>query len=269
MFSLVVTCCESETELLSAELWERGAAGIEEISLPGSRCRLRAYFEAADGLEEAFAPYGARLETVPDADWELAARQAWPAFPLGRRLYLAPEWDESPTPQGRLRLIVHPGQALGTGAHPATQLCLEALDESLVAGETVLDVGTGSAILLSAALLLGAGRAAGCDIDFDSIRIARRNLQSDGRIAGLFCGSARAVRPKAFDVIIANINTAAHESLAEEYARLAPRRLILSGFPERDSGAVEAALRRRGYAVMARLGKEDWRCLILCGEDRS
>lgn len=269
MYSLVLTCPENEVERLSAELWERGAAGIEEISLPGSRCQLRAYFESPEGLADAFAAFDRQVEPVPDVDWEAVARQAWPAFPLGRRLYLAPEWDESPAPAGRLRLAVHPGQALGTGAHPATRLCLEALDAHLETGQTVLDVGTGSGILVSAALLLGARMAVGCDIDFASLEIARRNLHADGMKAGLFCGSARAVRGGAFDLVVANINAAAHETLSDDYARLAPRLLILSGFPERDAPAVEEAMRRRGYRMEAARAEEEWRCLILCRDDRS
>jgi ribosomal protein L11 methyltransferase len=269
MFSLVLTCSENEAELLSAELWEQGATGIEETSLPGSRCQVRAYFENPEGLAEAFAAFDGHLEKVPEVDWELVSRQAWPAFPLGSRLYLAPEWDESATPAGRLRLVVHPGQALGTGAHPATQLCLEALDAWLRPGQSVLDVGTGSGILVSAALLLGARMAVGCDIDSSSLEVARRNLQADGRMAALFCGSARAVRPGAFDVVVANINAAAHESLAEEYARLAPLLLILSGFPERGRPRVEEAMGRLGFITESSLAKDDWRCLILCNGDRS
>lgn len=269
MFSLVLTCPENEAELLSAELWERGAAGIEEIALPGSRCQLKAYFESPEGLAEAFAGFGAHLEPVPEVDWELQSRQAWPAFPLGGRLYLAPEWDESPVPEGRMRLVVHPGQALGTGAHPATQLCLEALDAWLQPGQSVLDVGTGSGILVSAALLLGARTAMGCDIDFAALEAARRNLQADGRTAVLFCGSARSARAGAFDVVVANINAAAHESLAGEYARLAPALLILSGFPERDRQRVEAAMRASGFRAQTALEKEEWRCLVLCNGDRS
>ncbi len=265
MFSLVLTCSEQETEQLSAELWERGAAGIEEIPLPGRRCQLRAYFENPEGLAEAFAAFDRRVEPVPDVDWEAVSRQAWPAFPLGRRLYLAPEWDENPTPAGRLRLVIHPGQAIGTGAHPATRLCLEALDEYLQPGQTVLDVGTGSGILVSAALLLGARMAAGCDIDFASLEIARRNLHAGGLAAALFCGSARAVRARVFDIVAANINAATHESLAEDYARLAPRLLILSGFPERDAPAVEKTMERFGCRVSARRAEEEWRCLILAG----
>lgn len=269
MFSLVLTCSEREAEALSAELWEHGAAGIEETTLPGGRCQLRAYFKNPEGLAGAFSAFDPRREPVPDIDWENSWRQAWPAFPLGRRLYLAPEWDESPTPRGRLRLVVHPGQALGTGAHPATRLCLEALDSRLQPEQTVLDVGTGSGILASAALLLGARTAAACDIDFDSLLIARRNLLSDGRCASLFCGSARAIRPRAFELVVANINAATHTALAGEYARLSPSVLILGGFPERDAPALESLMRRQGFLSEAMLESDEWRCLVLCNAGRS
>lgn len=268
MYSLLLTCQESEADLVSADLWDRGAQGIEEIPLPGGRCQLKAYFESPEGLAEAFAAFGGRVERVPETDWETAARQAWPAFPVGRRLYLAPEWDGSPTPQGRLRLVIHPGQALGTGAHAATQLCLEALDAHLAAGERVLDVGTGSGILASAACLLGAGLAVGCDVDFRALESARANAQSDGAAVHLFCGSARAVRSAAFDVIVANINAATHEQLAPEYARLSPRLLIVSGFPERDAAAVGHALHAFGFQTADTLAREEWRCLVLCRGDR-
>jgi len=269
MFSLVLTCTEPQAEFISAELWERGATGIEEIPLPGGRCRLRAWFETPDGLAEAFAAFGGEVEPAPEVDWEAVSRQAWPAFALGRRLYLAPEWDESPTPAGRLRLVVHPGQALGTGAHPATQLCLEALDRFLQPGRSVLDIGTGSGILVSAAHLLGAGFAAGCDIDWQAVQIARRNLHSDGVAAALFCGSARAVRARAFDVIVSNINAAAHEQLAPEYRRLSPRLLILAGFAEQDVPSLEKLLVRDPFRLADTLAREEWRCFVLCNDDRS
>jgi ribosomal protein L11 methyltransferase len=269
MYSLVLTCSGEEVEFLSAELWERGAQGIEEVALPGGRCQLRAYFENPEGLAEAFAAFDRRIEPVPEIDWEAVSRQAWPAFPLGRRLFLAPEWDESPTPPGRLRLVVHPGQALGTGAHPATQLCLEALDEYLRPGDRVLDVGTGSGILASAASLLGARLAAGCDIDFPSLEAARACLRSDGAPARLFCGSARAVRAGAVDLIVANINAVTHEQLAPEYARIRPRLLAVSGFEQRETPFVEQALHARGFRTVKTLSREEWRCLVLCCGDRS
>lgn len=269
MYSLFLECPEQEAELLSAELWEEGATGIQEDPLPGARCQLRAWFEDPTGLLARFAPFQPRLESEPEIDWEAACRQAWQPFNLGRRLYLAPEWDENPTPRGRLRLTIHPGQALGSGAHPATQLCLEALETSLRGGDTVLDVGTGSGILASAAVLLGARRAIGCDIDYHSVAIARSNLFHDSVPPLLFAGSTRAVRSASIDIAVANINAVTHETLAREYARVCRRRLVLSGFPDRHTPRVAAALKDCGFSVADTLTRQEWNCLVLCREETS
>lgn len=269
MYSLYLECPEQEAELLSAELWDEGASGIQEDPLPGSRCLLRAWFDDPTGLLQRFATFHPRLESEPDIDWEAACRQAWQPFNLGSRLYLAPEWDENPTPRGRLRLTIHPGQALGSGAHPATQLCLEALESHLRPADTVLDVGTGSGILASAAVLLGARRAIGCDIDFHSVAIARSNLFHDAVPPLLFAGSTRAVRTSSIDILVANINAVTHETLAAEYARLTRRTLILSGFPDRHAARVSRSLAAAGFTVRATLARQEWICLVLCKEEAS
>lgn len=260
MIALSLECVEQEAELVSAELWERGAAGIEEESLPGGRTRLRAWFDTRAGLVEQFRAYAPSVVEEPARDWERESRQAWAPFAVGERWWLAPEWDESPAPRGRLRLTVHPGMALGTGAHPATQLCLRALEREAIAGKRVLDVGTGSGILLSAAALLGAQAAAGCDIDAVSAHIAAANLARDGVAAAVFAGSMRAVASGAVDAVIANINATTHEVLAAEYTRVARRRVILSGYPARHARRVVEAMAARRWAVAEALEQEDWRC---------
>jgi ribosomal protein L11 methyltransferase len=264
MYSLFVECADSEVEMLSAELWEEGATGIQEDSLPASRCQLRAWFEDPAGLLQRFDHYRPRLEADPEIDWETASRQAWQPFTVGKRLYLAPEWDEGPTPRGRIRLTIHPGEALGTGAHPATQLCLEALESHLRARDYVLDLGTGSGILTAAASHLGARRAFGCDMDPRSVHIARRNLLADGLPPHLFAGSTRAIRSRSVDVVAANINALTHQTLAAEYARISRRLLILSGFPDRNCSKVSEALEPFGYRVLDTLTRNEWICLILC-----
>lgn len=263
MYSLYLECAEQESELLSADLWEHGATGIQEDALPNARCLLRAWFDEPGRLLDQFAPFNPRIEPEPDVDWEAACRQAWRAFDVGRRLHLAPEWDEDPTPRGRLRLTIHPGQALGSGAHPATQLCLEALEATLLPADTVLDVGTGSGILLAAASLLGARRAIGCDIDQASVAIARANLIADAVPPLLFAGSTRALPALSVDVIVANINAVTHAHLAPEYARLARRVLIVSGFPTRQAEPTTGALAQHGFSLAGTLSREDWTCLIL------
>jgi ribosomal protein L11 methyltransferase len=263
MYSLFLECLETEAELLSVELWEEGAAGIQEETLPGARCRLRAWFVDPSGLLQRFSSFRPRVEADPNIDWELHSRQAWRPFEVGRRLYLAPEWDESATPRGRIRLTIHPGMALGTGAHPATQLCLQALDKHLVPSDTLLDVGTGSGILTAAGLRLGSARAYGCDIDPASAATARANLLRDALPAAVFAGSTRAVRSLSVDVLAANINAVTHETLAAEYARMARRLLVLSGFPDRYVPRIERAMRLEGFRPIDTLARQEWVCLVL------
>jgi ribosomal protein L11 methyltransferase len=168
-----------------------------------------------------------------------------------------------------LRLTIHPGQALGTGDHPATQLCLEALEKHLPPSAVVLDVGAGSGILMAGAALLGARHVAGCDIEYDSIAVAYRNLLTDALPPHVFAGSTRAVRAQSVDLLVANINAVTHETLADEYARVARRCLILSGFPDRHAARVRAALQGRGFDVVETIEKNEWVCLVLCNEDNS
>ena len=271
MISLSLECADGEVELISAELWDRGASGILEESMPGGKCLLRAWFESGDGLVEQFAAWRAHIAEEPDADrdWEAETRQAWQPFALGTRLWLAPEWDESATPPGRLRLMVHPGLALGTGAHPSTQLCLEALERHVRTGDHVLDVGTGSGILMSAAYLLGARKATGCDMDKDALGVARVNLMRDGVPARLFAGSTRAIRGAGVDLIVANINATTHKTLAREYWRIARRVLIVSGYQTRHAERMGQTLDKTGWRLEEQLQKEDWICHICCREDRS
>ncbi len=257
MFRLTLTCAESERELLEAELWERGTSGVAEEELAGGGWLLKAFFDQrsdAAGLER-FHP---AWEREPDTDWEALARACWPPLIVGERFYLAPAWRDDPTPEGRLRLEVHPGMACGTGYHPATQLCLEAMESELRPGGTVLDVGTGSGILAEGARLLGAGRVAACDIDPAAVGIARANLGTASGVL-LFAGSVRSVRAGAADLVVANINAVTAASLAAEFRRvLKPGgAAIVSGFEERERARVQAA-----FPAARSLEREGWVCLV-------
>ncbi|MBC7857128.1 MAG: 50S ribosomal protein L11 methyltransferase, partial [Pirellulaceae bacterium] len=128
----------------------------------------------------------------------------------------------------------------GTGAHPATQLCLLAMERSLFGGCRVLDVGTGTGILAQAAYLLGATPVFACDIEHASSVIARRNLELDLVHLPVFTGSVRSVASGSIDFAIANLNVATLKTLAQELGRvLKPGGLrILSGFREEEEAEV-------------------------------
>jgi ribosomal protein L11 methyltransferase len=228
MFSVEIECDPEGRDLLIAELWEQGSAGIVELD----ERRIRAFFE--DDRLRAIYPNGAWRQEE-DRDWVRAAREKLPPMLVGSSFFLAPEWCADPTPHGRLRISVNPGMAFGTGAHETTQLVLEALEDHLRPGAVVLDVGTGSGILARAAELLGAGRVYACDTDPVAVDIAGR----------AFVGSADAVRSGVADLVVANINPEAIIGLSEELMRvLRPGgTALLSGFERNEVDEVKAAYR--------------------------
>ena len=113
-------------------------------------------------LEPLAEPFGLPLpqghwDDVADEDWSLSWKQHWQPDPVGDGLLILPAWLEVPPEHGeRLVIRMDPGSAFGTGSHPTTRLCLEALEKAPPVGALVEDLGCGSGVLGLAALGLGA-----------------------------------------------------------------------------------------------------------------
>ena len=159
MFSLEIDCDPDDRDLLIAELWEQGSAGIVELN----PVTVRAFFEDGANRAALLATLSRRrgVREEEQRDWVQSARDLLQPMEVGARFFLVPEWRDDPAPAGRFRIVVNPGMAFGTGVHETTRLCIEALEDFLRPGMTVLDVGTGSGILARAAALLGRGQGVG------------------------------------------------------------------------------------------------------------
>jgi ribosomal protein L11 methyltransferase len=257
LYSLLLHPSFESEDLLIAELQDCGTAGISEED-----AGLRAFFEDhqdAVSLLQRFAQFSPELREEKPTDWERVTHQAWPPLAVGKRFYLVAPWDAAtPTPPGRLRLEIYPGMACGTGRHPATQLCLQAIERYVTPGARVLDVGTGSGILSAAATLVGAGRVIGCDIDAEAVHIASERVA-----VPVFVGSCEAVRSQWADVIVANIDAATLERIAREIERVRKPDsiLILSGFPESDIP--------EGFSPREELSLGEWRCFVCLSDFHS
>ena len=142
------------------------------------------------------------LRSVPDEDWVAKSREQFGPIRASEHLWIVPTWRVPPEPDA-VNLVLDPGLAFGTGAHPSTRLCLQWLERNIAGGETVLDYGCGSGILTIAALKLGARRAVGVDIDPDAVRTARANARRND-VAGEFLEGCAPLTFTA-DVVIANI----------------------------------------------------------------
>ncbi len=158
-------------------------------------------------IDDSF-DYTIEYQPIDEEDWA----HAWKAFfwpqEITSRIVVKPTWRDFEKKPEQLIIEIDPGMAFGTGTHPTTSLCLKLLEEHLPAGGTVLDVGTGSGILLIAAAKLGASQLTGVDVDAMAVDVARKNLnqnQVDPSIFILEIGDLVQKVTGIYDVVVANI----------------------------------------------------------------
>ncbi len=260
----------AEHDRLIGELHELGTLGVEEQESPSGTAVWVAYFEsgfsrskdlrALGDAERGIAITGP--EPVPDADWDLEWRRGLAPRRIGA-LWIRPSWFAAP---GEPELAIDPERAFGTGEHATTRLALALLLESTRAGDSLLDVGTGSGILALGALRIGAARATALDADPVACRTAARNAARNGLALALACGTPAVLHAGArFDLVVANVLWVRLAPFVSRLAAHARRALVLAGFLERERAEVEAAVRACGLAVESRASEsqsgEEWGAL--------
>ena len=231
---------------------EPGASQVETLALIAAR------------MEAAGIPYTVETEGVEQEDWQNGWRKYYHPMEIGSRLAVVPSWQQYDT--DRVKLILDPGLAFGTGGHETTSLCLEALDEQVRGGERVLDIGTGSGILAIAALKLGAASAEGVDIDPVAVRTAGENAALNGVQDKLtvLVGDLSDKASGTYDIITANIVANAILSLAPAVPGLMAEgaTFIASGIIDSRKDEVIAGLKKAGLAVVEVKEKRGWECIV-------
>jgi ribosomal protein L11 methyltransferase len=195
--------------------------GFEEVDRPDGT-ELAAYTDAA-GEERLWAFFAGARGADVEGGWE----DRWRAFhrPVRvGRLWVGPPWEAPP--DDALTVVVDPGRAFGTGSHPTTQLCLQAMQQ--LDPSSLLDVGCGSGVLTIAAALLGFGPVLGVDVEGPSIEATNDNALANGVGATVEARLVRAdERLPAVDTTVANISLEAVEALPP---RIDTRTLVTSGY---------------------------------------
>ena len=214
------------------------------------------------------------MTTLAETNWEESWKDSYPPQCVGEKLIVLPYWLADSDESGRLPVSLEPGLTFGTGAHPSTQMVMEAMEEAVTPGCSCLDLGSGSGILSIAALRLGAGSAIGVDIDPKAEDNDRENAAYNGFAAPAFTAYTGnvtadkklmdALRQKHHHLVLVNI-------VADVIIGLSPvlpdfltpdSTLILSGILDSRLDDVLAALKTAGLTVIRIRSKEDWRCVI-------
>ena len=276
-------CIEDQQEFESfleenREYWDYIDEGLQQELQGLSRVKL--YIEDTDTrsletLRRFSQDRGLSMteKLLPDTDWSESWKDNYPPQEVGRDLVVLPYWLADTYEGSRKQVILDPGLTFGTGAHPSTQMVMEAMEEHLIPGDRCLDLGSGSGILSITALRLGAKEALGVDIDPKAEDIARENAGYNGFSAPAFTaltgnvtadkGLMERLSQKEYGLVLVNIvadviiglSPVLPEFLGEDTV------LICSGILDTRLPEVLEALKQAGLAVTGIREKEEWRCV--------
>ena len=262
---LTIATSSRWVDLLTDALAELGTLGLQVND--GDPITIVAYFEGGDNLDVVERVIRSRLDdrciqkgtvtiahgTVPPTDWETQWRQTLSPVRIGRRWLVRPSWHSSDA-FDRETLIIDPKMAFGTGTHATTHLCLVELENLVSPGMSVLDLGTGTAILAIASVKMGARPVVAVEIDPVAVECARENLvlnHADESVR-LITGTLDDVEPGRFDVVMANIEYRTLVVVASDIReRLHPGGVaVFSGILDMEADAFAERLRSAGLRVL-------------------
>jgi ribosomal protein L11 methyltransferase len=288
LIRLAVRCAPAQAELVLAELTVLAPNGVEEERGPGyveyaiyggeGELPELGEIEAAagDGLVEVVST------EVPD-DWADRWQDFHKPLLVGGSLWLRPSWEEPR--DDAIDVVVDPGRAFGTGAHPTTRLCLELLLELAEGGEAngpLTDLGTGSGVLAIAAARLGWDPVHAYDHEQAAVEAAATNAEANHVDLKLKRANLRDALPELAPTTVANMTAPVLREIAEqlreggrgrarrslpavapESPHPSPHHLILSGLLPNELDEIAAAFVPADLTEIDRRQDGDWAALYL------
>jgi ribosomal protein L11 methyltransferase len=270
---LLPLVAEGLLALGGASVLEEGESATTFLLPPADPDAFAAHARA---VLEAALPAGSAVTMAwrwqDNEDWAARWKQGLAPRRISQRLVVKPTWCEWNAAPGETVLDIDPQMAFGTGEHATTRGCLRLLDTVVRAGDRVLDVGSGSAILAIAAAKLGAAEVLAVEHDPDANLNARENLQlndAEGRvrIVEAMADDALLAGLGGFDLVLANILSSVIRPLLPAFRRTlggsADGRLIVSGILRIEHETVVADAHAAGFQLLRADEEEEWWSALL------
>jgi ribosomal protein L11 methyltransferase len=254
------------------EAWGETAEGSSEHHavkgfFPGGRLSQKHRHKLETGLAYLENEHGILsrmvIDRLDEADWSNAWKAHFHTEKISQHLVIKPSWQDYEARAGEIVLEIDPGMAFGTGTHPTSRLCLNLIETCLKPEDSVLDVGTGSGILMIAAAKLGARKVCGIDKDWLAVDIAKTNLKRnriDPEKSALICGHLIEAIGGSFDLVVANILTEAVIVLLDDINKVLSKNgcFLCSGILKKNQNSVTDKLKALDFEIINIYSKEEW-----------
>lgn len=208
-----------------------------------------------------------KTAVVDEEDWATAWKQYYHPVKISERFTIVPTWEDyTPVKTDELIIELDPGMAFGTGTHPTTVMCLQALEKVVKTDDVVIDVGTGSGVLSIGAALLGARKVHALDLDEVAVKAARENVELN-RVSDrveVFHGNLLDSVSAPADIVVGNLLAEIILSFTDDaFSIVKPGgKYITSGIIGFKKDEVKEALEKSGFTIDEVLMMEDWVAII-------
>ncbi|WP_227935465.1 50S ribosomal protein L11 methyltransferase [Alkalihalobacillus deserti] len=207
-----------------------------------------------------------QIAEVHEEDWATAWKKYYKPVKVSNSITITPTWEEYEPTENEMIIELDPGMAFGTGTHPTTVLCIQALDKYIKGGEEVVDVGTGSGVLSIAAAKLGVKNVLALDLDYVAVESASLNVNLN-RVQDVVTVKQNNLLEDVngqYDMVVANILAEVIVRFVQDAAAvLKPDGVyITSGIIKRKKQEVKDALVKGGFTIEEVVEMDDWVAII-------
>ncbi|MEK5106629.1 50S ribosomal protein L11 methyltransferase [Cytobacillus sp. FSL K6-0129] len=207
------------------------------------------------------------ISEVNEEEWATAWKKYYHPVKISKRFTIVPTWEEyTPVSSDELIIELDPGMAFGTGTHPTTVMCIQALEHIVTSGDHIIDVGTGSGVLSIAGAMLGAENITALDLDEVAVRSAKINIKLNKvqDIVEVSQGNLLDNITVQAEVVVANILAEVIVSFTDDVAQVVKPggHFIASGIIQQKKQVVKEAMISSGFDIVETIQMEDWVAII-------